>query len=592
MSREPLKRLSDAEVVALRCKGGEWPRGLRSGTPIPDTWMGLVVGAGGQRRFVPAGEDPRAGRDDTLVLVRNRAITVPVDVADTPACDGHAVRGSVELLVRWPARDDDLAALYQTLLSDDELTLERLTEAIGRADAPAALRRFVQAHAAEQLVHGDVRADLLEHLRSELKRFLFSAGLILERLGELEFASKSLTHTNALQRATARRVRELEARGVVEQAALAVTHRRLDSLGDVLDKLKAAAEADAGLQWRDLLPTLTPSERGRLLENLWRLMPDRTMAAALVVVVGFECVWLDPAQPERIVRRSTLPDELGGLRSVTHTAGDNTLLVGAASGVWRISAESGEIRAKYVIPDSQSPRTGVNASAVSGERLFATHSQLGAWSWKLDDPDDVLLLLQPAGGVPRTIRAVTLDDQGHVLLAADDRVHAFSPDAEPLWQSRPTDGVIHCLAPLENTLYAGTASGALQCCDLVDPGDWAEAHRTLSAIESISARRWDDLVELVIPAGPQGVHGVYAEEGIVSRLLDTPTPVRRVWACDDTLAALSEHRDKLIVLNGAMPERTGVEVPVARLVGRSIQDACIVESHEAPEPRSDDGDPA
>ena len=111
----PLKRLNDPQVVALRCRGDAWPRSLLSATLIPDTWMGLVVHADGRRRFVPAGEDPQAQRDDTLVLVRNRAITVPLALADVRAADDHGVQANIELLVRWPTRDDDLAACFRDL---------------------------------------------------------------------------------------------------------------------------------------------------------------------------------------------------------------------------------------------------------------------------------------------------------------------------------------------------------------------------------------------------------------------------------------------------------------------------------------------
>lgn len=79
--------------------------------------------------------------------------------------------------------------------------------------------------------------------------------------------------------------------------------------------------------------------------------------------------------------------------------------------------------------------------------------------------------------MPKTIRAVTVDAGGRVLLAADDRVHAFSTAGEALWQSDPADGSIHCLTPLENSLFAGTATGALLRCDLEPPGRWREVHR-------------------------------------------------------------------------------------------------------------------
>lgn len=576
MTRDINKRLADQTVIALRCAGDEWGGSFFRQTLIPDTWMGLVVAADGRRRFVPAGEDPQPQHADTLVLVRNRAITVPLDLNDASSSDDHAVEGCAELLLRCPQRDDELAALRQTLLVEQELTLNGLSSAVEQAGALTALRAFVQARSARDLVQTDQRTDLLDALRVALRPFLFSAGLELERIGRVEFASRTLTEQQALDRRTARQVRELEARDLVERTALAATHRRLDDLNDVLAKLRHAAADEGTMQWHELLPTLTPGERGRLLENLWRLTPDRDRAEAIVAVAGRECVWIDPRSPDEILRRVALPDELGGLRSVACPTGSRMLLVGAARGVWRLRASDGEIIDRFVAPGAEQPQTGFNAAVTSRGFLFATHSQLGAWSWSLNEPEDAQPLLKPIEGVPRTIRAVTVDARGRVLLAADEHVHAFDLAGETAWQTAAADGRVHCLAPLEEWLYAGTSRGTLLRCDLDLRDGWTPIHRAGSPIESVSARRWDDLIELIIPAGPDGVHGVYAGEGIVSRLLTANTPIRRTWACDDTIIGLTDARDRLIVLNGDNPRRDGVPVPVARWLGWSIQDACLV----------------
>lgn len=578
MPRRILEHLADPTLVAVRSRGAAWPRAVFAPTPIPEAWMGLVRKPDGRRTFVPAGEDPGPDPDDTLVLVRNHAVAVPVAAVQIPAADDHPVDVAVELLVRCPARDDDLAALHDTLLVEPELTLARLRTAVEDAGAAAALQRFIQAHPARELVHADPREPLLEALRAALRSFLFAAGLVLERLGRLEFRSASLVRQEALEREAARRVQELEARGVVERAALAATRRRLDDLGEILAKLKAAARAEAGVQWHALLPALTPGERGRLLENLWRITPDRTTAEAVVLVAGRECVWLDPRAPEQPVRRVSLPGELGGLRSITFDAAADALFVGAAAGVWRLDARSGSVLGRFAVPGAGNPRTGFNAAVVAGGRLVATHSQLGAWSWALADPADAHPLLQPIEGVPRTIRAAVVDDSGRLLLAADDRAHGFAPDGQALWQSGRADGAIHALAPLDDSLYAATASGALLRCDLALPGEWLVLHRAAGPIESVQARRWDDLTELVIPGGALGVCGVYAAEGIVARLLPAPFPIRRAWACDDALVGLSEHRDRLVVCSGAAEDaaRAGREVPVARLLGSLVQDACLL----------------
>ena len=262
MVRDVLKALQEPGLVALRCNGDGWPRGLLSDTPIPDAWMGLVVKPDGRRRLVPAGENPRPDHDDTLVLVRNRAITVPLTVANIPSADGHEVGGTVELLVRWSQRDDDLGALFRNLLTGDDLELADLAQALNMAGAKANLNRFIRDHVAAELVHGDPRDALLDWFRRELQKFLFSSGLILERLGRVELTSDTLARHESVQRTTARRVQELQARDLVERTARAATQKRLDDLGSVLLKLKQTAATDRSLQWRELLPTLTPGERG------------------------------------------------------------------------------------------------------------------------------------------------------------------------------------------------------------------------------------------------------------------------------------------------------------------------------------------
>ena len=593
MSRDTVKRLADPQVVALRCKGDAWPRSLLAQTPIPDAWMGLVVTADGRRRFAPAGEDPRPEREDTLVLVRNRAITVPLQVTDIPAAD-HPVSAAVEVLLRCPARDDELAALHKTLLSSDELTLGGLAEAVGQAGAAAALRQFVRSRSAGQLVHEDQRAALLDHLRGALKRFLFSSGLVLERIGQAEFTSQSLAQQDALQRAAARRIEEIRSRDMVEQAALVATRHRLDEVSGLFEKLKQVAGDDTG-RWGELLPALTPAERGRLLENLWRLTPDQHIARAIVAIAGYTCVWLDPASADQVQQRITVDESLGGLRSVSFSREREWLLVGAARGVWVLSATDGTLVGRYEVPEAGQPWTGFNAAASGGERLIATHSQLGCWSWPLEQPEKGVALLRPIDGKPKTIRAVAVDARGQVLFAADDCVYIASAGSAELHTTSPVTAPITCLAVLGDEIYVGTADGRVWSQSpaghpgLADADTWRVVHRAGTALESIIARSWGGLVELVIPAGREGVCAVYEEAGVVARLMDSPTPLRRVWASDDALVGLNENRDRLVVLHSAMPGRMGRAVPLARELGGSVQDACIVTSDEATKPQSHEG---
>ncbi len=542
--------------------------------------MGLLQKPDGRRSLVPAGQDPALQRDDTLILVRSRAFAVPLNVDKAPAADTHLVRAVVEFMLRCPPRPDDLAALHQALLNGPQLAVQDVADAIDRAGGLAMLRGFVAERPASRLVHEDLRGELLERLRGELKRFLFSSGLVLDDVGKVEFASDTLTEHDALERDTARRVKELESRDLVERTALAATHRRLDDLGTILGKLKAAAQSDAGMRWRELLPTLTPSERGRLLENLWRLTPDRTTAAAIVAVTDRECVWLDPQQPREIAHQLALPGDLGGLRSVEHDPSRGWLLIGAATGVWAVLAQDRQVAGRFTVPDAGEPKTGFNSAVIVGDYLVATHSQLGCWRWALAAPDAAEPLLRPSGGVPRTVRAATATDDGHVLFAADDEVYVLTPAGQVRHTLPVGRGVVRDIAVLDRTVYVTTSDGLVLEDRWDAPDIWQVLYRRSGPIESIQARSWDDLVELVIPAGAEGVLGVYGHEGMTARLLAATAPIRRAWACDDTLVGLTESRDRLIVSNANMAQRAGVDVPLARLVGRSIQDACVVTRHE------------
>ncbi|MBN2446786.1 MAG: hypothetical protein JXO22_08670, partial [Phycisphaerae bacterium] len=472
MSREIMKRLSDASLVALCLKGDEWPRAMLSSCLIPDGWMGFVQRSDRGRRFVPAGEDPQPESADMLLLVRNRAITVPLELAETAAADKHVVSAHGELLVRWQPRENDLAALRQSLMNEPTLDLERLTRVVAEAGTLRALRSFARSHPAEALAREDQREAFAAALNEALKRFLFESGLVLERVAKLTFASATLAERERLEREAAQRVRRIAAREQVEQAAAAATMRRLDDLSGVLTRLQDAARADADLRWHELLPTLSPPERMRLLENLWRITPNRRVARHIVAVAGRECLWLDPEHPAEIAHRLTLDERLGALRSAVWDEVGSVLLIGAASGLWSLDADGREEPQPYAAIVDQPPRTGFNAAAQVGDTLFGTHSELGCWMWDVRDPAAATPLLQPAQGVPRTVRAVTAVGDGRVAFAADACVHIHDPVDDTTDVLSPAPSTIESLAVLGDRLYAGTSDGHLLRADLTPTGAW------------------------------------------------------------------------------------------------------------------------
>lgn len=576
MTRYAVEALADPTLVAILLRGEEWPHSLLSETPVPDTWMALLAKPDGRRWLVPAGEVPRAHAGDRLLLVRNRPITVPVALAGARAACGSDISAESELLVRWEERDADLAALMHSVMTPPRLTLARLAELVRAGGAEAALRELIRQHPAAELVHGDLRAPFAALLRERLKRFAFETGLLVDRVATLRCTSRDLAEKEALERETQARMNRIRSRELVEQAAATAARRRLDQTRELLEKLRAPAAADSGHRWHELLRALSPTERGQVLENLWRITPDRHRTTAIVAVAGHECLWLDPRQPGQVLRRQTLPADFGGLRSARFCEPPGWLLIGAATGLWALRARDGEVVRRFAVPSAATPRTGFNAATIVGGRLTATHSQLGCWSWPVDGPGGPRCLLEPRSGAPRAIRGATSTGDGRALFVADDRVLMWDGSDSPPRELTAVGEVIHAVDVLDDELFLGTESGRLLRLRLSQPEDCWIPYRAGGALESVCARRWDDLVEVVIPGGPLGVLAVYERENVVSRLVECAAPVRRVWASDDLLVALSELRDRLVVLSAESTEHTGCEVPLARTLGEPIQDVCLV----------------
>lgn len=585
MSRDVLTRLSEPALVAISLRGANWPRGLINSTPIPDAWMGLIEHRDGRRKFVPAGDSPRLDDEDSLLLVRNRPMIVPLDVRDGVSSDGHGVDASCEILLRWNAREDDLAALSRSLVASEstgELTLDRLAARVADAGGRLGLQQHLKTVEAAQLVQQDTRLAAFDAIKARLARLCFESGAVVEQITKLACASRTLVAHESRRRQADERMQQIKAREEVEQAALAATQRRMGELSGILEKMKGLASEREGLRWHDLLPSLAPVERGRLLENLWRVAPDSRKTTAICVVAGFECIWLDPQSPERIMRRIALPMDLGGLRSIFYEPQRDCLLVGAATGVWGLRAADGGVLNKFAVPNPPQTKTGFNAVTVARERLVATHSQLGVWDWEFSTQPQAnganggQCLFTPVGGIPRTIRCATALPDGRVLFAADDCVHIANLSANLVESLAAVDDTIHALAIDGNDLYIGTADGKILMLAINQPDDCWSVYRATGAIESLVVRRWNDLVELVAAAGSAGVVSIYAEQNVVSRLLEGATSLRRAWASDDIVVGLNDRRDRLIVMNSALPERSGRVASLARMLGSSIQDACLV----------------
>lgn len=576
MSNAMVDRLHDPELLALVVRSGGWLRSLLTDTVIPDSWIGLIARADGRRVLAPSGERPRLDREDRLLLVRNRPIAVALTAENVRAACGRRVDAACEVLLRWTPREAELSALWSTLVPGETLGVAELAAAVAAAGGQRGLSDLITAHTAEELVDGDRRAELLAELSRGLARFLFESGARIERIAMLAATSRALERERAQEAESDHARRQIAAREMLESARAVATARRLDRASELLERMRRLTDRTDGTEWHSLLPEMSPADRTGLLGCLWRIAPDRHKTTALVAVAGQACLWFDSARPRSVARRVELPSSLGALRSVRHDPATRRLLLGAVSGVWQIDDESGEVAGRFEAPAAESPRTGFNAALNFGDRLLATHSQLGCWSWPLAEPARAIPILVPHGGAPTTIRALSMAESNpqRVLFAADDCVYAVrTPSFEPQLITT-AHARVTAVADTGASIFVGTEDGRLL---RFMPGDNESAlvvHRCPGALESIVVRRWFDLLEVLVAGRENGIVSVYPDEGAFVAVLEHARPLRRVVAADDSIAALTELRDWVVIQIAAAGDP--VEMPAARLAGGVIEDIAIV----------------
>lgn len=601
-----LTQLADPNLLALQIRGEQWPRSYFATTLIPDAWMALLESSEGWRKLVPAGEDPRPDAEARLTLVRNRAIVVPLEARDLTTSGSEDLALDGELLVRWPARDDDLAALALHLRgsspgapgSPSSTADSRLTSAdFAKRLAPAlheALRDFARTHSAADLLNGDARETLAAFLRERLHRTWLEWGLALERINRLYCTSRVVTERTARERDAARRVEQIQSRQLVEQAALAATQQRVSGLRTTFDKLREAAGGDTR-SWRELLPALDPAERARLLTSLWRLTPQHERTTAIAAVSATRCIVLDARDPERVLRRIDLPPDLGPLRSVIQAPPASGLFIGATRGLWRVK-DDGTPPSAYPAPEPEAVRHRFNSmllddSGGSNERggtndvgaaarILSTNTQLGCCAWSLADPADFQWLFTPATET-RSVRGLCCAAE-RVFFVADNRVMQVTGDsAAPT--GPPAGSTIHSLAATEETLYATWGDGSIQRLSLDDPHAWEVVERLSSPAASLALRTWGGVVELIVPDGRRGLVAIYPDERITVPVLHAPAtfagqpaPLQRAWAAPDTLVGLNQDLGRLYIRTLDQSDDTQREVLLSRLLSGAVEDVALV----------------
>lgn len=575
---------SSADTVAAAVPADQVFGLLTRSIELPATWAALAAGEHGHDAVIEAGG--RVGADGVrdVLFFRATPLTLRFQEQELTSSDAYLCDATVTVSVAIVAERADLLSMRNAVMgSRRALRLGDLEQYL-RWPVRQTLIAFAEKHTADDLADGASLEAFRAALTDALGRVCFASGLALQGDARVSFTSAGLARTRAEAERAAIAGELHETREQLQAAFASARDKHLSHLHGVLGQIEQIAGRATGVKVADLVRTFTEQDRAQIYETLWHLLPPRERTRWLVAAVGNELLFYDPSGDERPVRRVALPEPAGMLRSITFVRDEINgplLLVGAHRGVHVIAPDADAPVMSYLFDESVGElRGGVNGAALTRERVFCTHSEVGLVSWLRKNPNDMQRLLTPLTEGAKVVRHVRVHD-GQLWFSADDNVVCVPLDHVDADERAVLRSVgrsfVSSLQIASTGVYAGTDDGRVLF--------WREGDT--GRPEQIATGR-DEPVESVecrLLGGVDRVVFTDSSDGIKSRILgDTfqclyegaHTPVRRCEVAEDLLAGVSGNRDKIFCWLPHTPAAPSAVLHVSRLTGRTVQDIALI----------------
>lgn len=579
---DPQVFFSRSDNVALSVAASEIFGLLKRSLDLPAAWAALVTRETGDYSLVRAGGEVESADADDLFFVRVSPIEITAEEENIPTRDKYQGRAEVRLRVSVIPETGELVSFRKTILGSRRVVK---AEDVGRYLQPTVrtvLSKLAADHDAKDLVDGSKSEAASGALVEALKGPCFAAGLAATGRPEVRFESATLREVQQTQQDAARRRAEHEAARDLEDALEQAQGQHLDHLSTLLSRLKEMAADSPGADLPELLRTFSEHQRGELYQALFAAETPVSKTRWIVVAAGEELLFFDPQSLAVPARRVTIVGDVGPVRSVQTTrdaGGEPLLLLGGATGVYHVRIDGTESDLTLSIPDAPSVRGGFNAATMVGDRVFASHSELGLCEWNVNEPTRAAKRFASMTHDAKTVRGVLFSD-GDLYCAIDDRIISWPADDT-------TDRSAH--------IYTGSATAITSLCAMPDGllagnsnGDvlfWTAGRDTEPEVLHRGTNRPAESVWLVTTHGVRRVLFADTSPGIHARVLgDSFTcryeaggqTLRRVEVAPDLILATNDLRDRLLCWAPGDPARPRATIQVSRLCGRSVQDVCLV----------------
>ncbi|MGD2108558.1 MAG: hypothetical protein PVI86_04110 [Phycisphaerae bacterium] len=579
---DPQTFFGRVDNVALHLPASELFGLLRRTLDLPAQWAALVTRTTGDHVVVPAsGKVDAAGAEDVL-FARVTPVDVVLEADGVATKDGYRCRAEVRLPVRLIPESSDLLSFTKAVLGSHRVAL---VEAIGRYLQPAlrgALTRVAAEHDAATLIDSGSNDQVSAALADAVEASCFAAGLTLDEKPTAVFDSQTLRQIRESEQESLRKQADHAASRQVQIAREQAQAQHLDHLASLLGRLEEMTAASPDLTLPELVRTFSERERGEVYDALFAAEPVSASTQWVAVAAGDSLLFFDPHHPDVPDRRCTMAGDAGPVRSVQAVRDPNAdmvLLLGAATGVYRWPVGQTETELTLLVKDAPEVRGGFNAATLVGNRIFASHSELGLLQWQTTEPASPRPLFESMTRNAKAVRGVEFFD-GELYCAIDDRVVRWPADATGEKPSHVYTGsmtTITALCPTSDGLFAGNGDGDILHWPNGRETKPERLHTGLQrAAESIWVLESSGVRRLVYSDTSLHVHSRVLGDSYSCRYEAGGQTLRRVEVAPDVLVATNDLRDRMILWSPGHPDRPTAVVGVSRICGHSIQDICLV----------------
>ncbi|MHC4697024.1 MAG: SPFH domain-containing protein, partial [Planctomycetota bacterium] len=589
---DPQRFLSHTDSVALHVPASEIFGLLTRSLNLPAKWAALVTRKTGDHAVVAEGGTVESADADEVMFARVSPIDLAIEEADIITRDRFSCRANVRLRVCLIPERGELLSFVQRVLGSHRVVQD---SGIVRHLQPAVrtgLAKFAGEHDAAALVDAGRREALSAALGEAVKASCFEAGLRLEGAPTVEVDSRTLRQVQQAQQETARQRAEHEAARQLRAALRQAQTEHVDHLAALLTRLADLAEASPEVELPELIRTFTEQQRGELYGALFALDTPGEQTRWIVVAAGDELMFFDTGRLDSPDRRLKIAGPVGAVRSIqcawsavraTVTqggpqGGPHALLLGATTGVYRLPIDRSEPDLTLEVPGPPEVRGGFNAAAGVGDRVFASHSELGLCEWDVSEPNAVRYRFESMTRQAKAVRHVQFFN-GDLLCSIDDRIIRWPADEatdKPTHVYTGISATITALCVTAKGVFAGNSDGDVLHWPTGRDSDPERLHMgSRRAAESLWLLATNGVRRLVFADTSPRVRAQVLGDNFACEYEAGGQTLRRVEVAPDLIVATNDLRDRLICWTPGKPDRPTTTIGVSSLCGRSIQDVCL-----------------